>query len=86
MRERGYPQPLQRQIGTYYARYLNDFADIETGRRILAELPPPLRTEIMLALNQHIIEKVRSPSPPSPNPHPHPSPKPGPYPITHNNS
>jgi hypothetical protein len=56
--ERSFPKALQRQVIDYYAHYLNDFADIETGLQILSELPPPLRTEIMLALNQHIIERI----------------------------
>lgn len=58
LRERSFPHALQLQIVQYYTHYLNDFADIETGQVILNELPPPLRTEIMLALNQPIIEKV----------------------------
>lgn len=58
LRERGIPQALILRTKQYYNHYLLECSDVATEQRILAELCPPLRTEVLLFLNARTVESI----------------------------
>jgi CRP-like cAMP-binding protein len=58
LRDRRVPKWLLHKVARYYSHFLIECYDVTTERRILNELCPPLRTEILLFLNAHIIESI----------------------------
>ena len=58
LRERNVPHALIIRTKHYYERYLLECGDVLTEQKILSELPPPLRTELLLCLNLRTVESI----------------------------
>ena len=58
LRERAIPQVLITRTKQYYNHYLLECADVATEQKILSELCPPLRTEVLLFLNARTVESI----------------------------
>jgi len=58
LRERKVPHALIIRTKQYYERYLLECGDVVTEQKILSELPPPLRTELLLCLNLRTVESI----------------------------
>ena len=58
LRERGVTQALIVRTKQYYNHYLLECADVATEQKILSELCPPLRTEVLLFLNARTVESI----------------------------
>ncbi|KOO22278.1 cation channel family protein [Chrysochromulina tobinii] len=58
LRERNVPHALIIRTKQYYERYLLECGDVVTEQKILSELPPPLRTELLLCLNLRTVESI----------------------------
>merc|ERR1719197_551210 len=58
LRERQIPIELVRRTRHYYNFYLTTCSDLATERRILAELCPPLRTEVLMFLNARAVMHI----------------------------
>ena len=58
LRERGVPRELVRKTTHYYQHFLLECNDVTTEQRILEELCPPLRTELLLFLNAEAVESI----------------------------
>ena len=58
LRERRVPKRLVERTSTYFSYYLLQSYDISIEQGILEELGPPLRTEVLLFLNAHIVESI----------------------------
>lgn len=58
LKERDVPRELIRKTTQYYHHFLSECYDAETEQRILDELAPPLRTEVLLFLNADTVESI----------------------------
>lgn len=58
LRERRVPKALSDRVVAYYNYFLLQCYDVETEQKILDELSPVLRTEVLLFLNAAIVESI----------------------------
>jgi hypothetical protein len=58
LRDRQIPKELIKRTKLYYDFYLYEHGDVSTEQRILMELCPPLRTEVLMFLNARLVESI----------------------------